>query len=63
VNVSDNLPEDDDGAGVDVGLDAALFAHCQMLIVMGDRALNVTFNNQVFVCRQLTLEHQCWAND
>ncbi len=30
---------------MDVGLNTALFAHRQMLFVMGNRALYVTFND------------------
>jgi len=63
VNVSDEMPENDDGTGMDIGLDPALLAYRQMFFVMRDRALDVTFDNQVFICRQLTLEHQGWAYD
>jgi hypothetical protein len=35
---------------MDVCHDPTLFAHREMLFVMGNRALYVAFNNQVFVC-------------
>ena len=50
VDVSDKLSFNDDGAGMDVCQDPTLFAHREMLFVMGNRALYVAFNNQVFVC-------------
>ena len=49
VNVSDKLSFNDDGVGMDVCQDPTSFADREMFLVMGNRALYVAFDNQVFV--------------
>ena len=44
VDVSDKLSQYDDGIGLDVGPDPGVFAHRQLLFVMGDQALELPFN-------------------
>ncbi len=42
---ADNLSQNSDGAGMDLSLDSALFAHREMLLVKRNNALDVTIND------------------
>jgi hypothetical protein len=44
VNITEESPFDDNGTGMDVCLDPTLLANCEMLFVMSDRALYITFD-------------------
>ena len=63
MDVADKPSFDDDRTGMDVCFDPALFAYREMLLVMGNRAFYLTFDDEVFVCYQVALEYQRRSDD
>jgi hypothetical protein len=39
-----------------------LLANRKVFLVMGNRALYVTFDNQIFVGRKFAFEYKCWSD-
>jgi hypothetical protein len=48
---------------MDICLHPALLADGEMLLVMGYRALDLTFDDQVLIGRQFAFKYQCWPDN
>jgi hypothetical protein len=63
VNVTVQLSFDEDGTRMDVGGDPTFFTYRQVLLMMGDSALDRAFDHQVLIRRQLAFDHERRPND
>ena len=49
MDIANKMPLEEDSTGVDICFDPAFFAYREVFLVMGDRALYLTFNDEIFV--------------